>query len=63
MLRAAIEVAPGSIITIDELGSILSFNRAAEIAFGYTAGEVVGHNVAMLDVCACHANAGRQQFD
>jgi two-component system sensor kinase FixL len=48
MLRAAIEVAPGSIIAIDELGSILSFNRAAQTAFGYTAEEVLGKNVAML---------------
>lgn len=48
MLRAAIEVAPGSIITIDELGSILSFNKAAQTAFGYAADEVIGQNVAML---------------
>jgi two-component system sensor kinase FixL len=48
MLRAAIEVSPGSIITVDELGSVLSFNRAAEAAFGYTAEEVIGQNVAML---------------
>lgn len=57
MLRAAIEVAPGSIITIDELGSILSFNRAAQTAFGYAADEVIGHNVAMLmkpDDAAAH---------
>lgn len=48
MLHAAIEVAPGSIITIDELGSILSFNRAAQTAFGYSADEAIGQNVAML---------------
>lgn len=48
MLRAAIELAPGSIVTIDELGSILSFNRAAQTAFGYIDDEVIGHNVAML---------------
>ena len=48
MLHAAIEVAPGSIITIDELGSILSFNKAAQTAFGYTADEAIGQNVAML---------------
>ncbi len=48
MLKAAIEVAPGSIITTDELGSILTFNKAAERAFGYAADEVIGHNVAML---------------
>jgi two-component system sensor kinase FixL len=48
MLKAAIEVAPGSIITIDELGAILSFNKAAQTAFGYTADEAIGQNVAML---------------
>lgn len=48
MVNAAIEVAPGSIITIDELGAILSFNGAAERAFGYTAAEIIGRNVATL---------------
>jgi two-component system sensor kinase FixL len=48
LLKAAIEAAPGSIITIDELGAILSFNNAAELAFGYTAAEIIGSNVAAL---------------
>lgn len=36
------------ILTIDEQGLIQSYNRAAEIIFGHTATEVIGHNVNML---------------
>lgn len=36
------------ILTIDERGSIQSYNRAAEIIFGHTAAEVQGKNVNML---------------
>jgi len=47
-LRAILETAVESIITIDEQGIIESFNRAAEKLFGYTAAEVIGQNVSML---------------
>ena len=40
-------VADG-LITIDERGSLLSFNPAAETIFGYPADEVIGRNVSML---------------
>lgn len=36
------------LITIDRHGIVLSFNGAAECIFGYTAAEVIGHNVNLL---------------
>jgi two-component system sensor kinase FixL len=48
LLGAAVDVAPDSTITIDEMGHILSFNAAAERAFGYRAEEVLGRNITML---------------
>ena len=48
MLSAILDTAADGIITIDARGIIQSFNRAAEAAFGYTAQEAIGQNVAML---------------
>ncbi|MBV1888758.1 MAG: PAS domain S-box protein, partial [Proteobacteria bacterium] len=36
------------VITIDEVGTVLSFNHSAELLFGYDLGEVKGNNIAML---------------
>lgn len=44
IVAAAIE----GIITVDQDGTVESFNRAAEQIFGYPAGEVVGREVTML---------------
>ena len=48
--RAATVVASAAdgIITISQTGIIESVNPAIEALFGYTAAEVVGHNVGML---------------
>lgn len=47
-LQAILSTAVEGIITIDERGTIESLNPAAESMFGYTATEVVGHNVRTL---------------
>jgi PAS domain S-box-containing protein len=36
------------LITIDERGTVQSFNKACEKMFGYNAGEVIGKNIKML---------------
>ena len=47
-LRAILDTAAEGIITINERGTIQSFNRAAEQIFGYQVEEVRGKNVSML---------------
>lgn len=48
LLAAIFETAVDGIVTIDQRGSVRSFNQAAERMFGYPADEVIGHNVSML---------------
>ncbi|RMG20471.1 MAG: PAS domain S-box protein [Bacteroidetes bacterium] len=47
-LKSIIETALDGIITIDEKGTVQSVNPAAERLFGYSAGEIIGHNISML---------------
>ncbi len=46
--QAILDNMVDGVITIDERGSIASFNQAAARIFGYRADEVVGRNVSML---------------
>jgi PAS domain S-box-containing protein len=47
-LQAILDTTVDGIITINELGIVESFNKAAERIFGYPASEVIGNNVKML---------------
>ncbi|MFT7560156.1 MAG: two-component system sensor histidine kinase/response regulator [Flavobacteriales bacterium] len=47
-LEAIVDSAADAIITIDEHGKILTFNRTAEAIFGYTPDEICGQRVNIL---------------
>jgi len=47
-VRSILETVAEGIVSIDDHGTVLSFNPAAEKIFGYTADEVIGRNVKML---------------
>ncbi|QSQ26334.1 PAS domain S-box protein [Pyxidicoccus parkwayensis] len=47
-LRAILDTAVDSIVTIDEHGTILGINAATTRIFGYSAEELVGHDVGKL---------------
>ncbi len=47
-MRTIVETAAEGIITIDQQGTVETFNEAAAEMFGYDAAEVIGRNVKML---------------
>lgn len=47
-LKGVMDTVVDGLVTIDESGTVLSFNPASERIFGYAADEVVGRNVSML---------------
>jgi two-component system CheB/CheR fusion protein len=47
-LRTIVEAAAVGIVTIDDAGTVIAFNQAAERIFGHRASEVIGQNVLML---------------
>jgi two-component system sensor kinase FixL len=47
-LHAVIDTAVDGIVIIDPMGCVQVFNRGCEKLFGYSAADVVGHNVKML---------------
>jgi len=57
LLEDMLDNMVNGVITIDELGNVLSFSSSAEHIFGYQAEEVIGNNVAMLmssDIASQH---------
>ena len=46
--QALLDAAVDAIVVIDEAGTIITFNRAAERMFGYAAADVLGNNVSVL---------------
>jgi two-component system sensor kinase FixL len=46
--QAVLDSAQDAIISIDQRGLVTLFNRAAERMLGYSANEVIGHNLIML---------------
>ncbi len=55
-LIAIFDTAVDSIITINPVGIVQEFNHSAEEMFGYTAAEVIGHNIKMLMPDPYHSN-------
>ena len=55
-IESVLQTTVDGVITIDQEGTVHSFNPAAERIFGYTATEVMGHNVNMLQPEPYHSH-------
>jgi PAS domain S-box-containing protein len=55
-LRAILAGAPDAVIVTDAAGRIIDFSVAAERLWGYSAGDVVGRNIALLTPEKQHAH-------
>lgn len=62
--RTVVETVADAVVTVDERGTILSVNRAAERVFGYAAGEMLGAPLTMLmpDYMRLAHEAGMQRY-
>lgn len=48
LFQAIVEQAPDAIIFADRSGAIRVWNRGAETVFGYSAAEILGHNLDVI---------------
>src|SRR5262249_30060778 len=60
-VRGILETAADGIMTIDERGIIDSYNGAAARMFGYSAEEVIGHDIGMI-LPRAEIDSGTGQF-
>ncbi|MBT5897877.1 MAG: PAS domain S-box protein [Rhodospirillaceae bacterium] len=59
-IGTVLETVLDAIITIDEKGTVQSFNPAAEHTFGYSAAEIIGQNVKII--MASHDSGHHDQY-
>lgn len=62
-LRAVVDTAADAIVVTNEAGTIISFNRAAELIFGYSAPEAIGTNVRTFIGAQHEASAAFRAVD
>src|SRR5205807_1267840 len=62
--RHTLNAAADAIVGIDEQGTILEFNRAAETTFGFKRAEMIGTSLVALipEVFVVRAETGLEQF-